>query len=201
MIMCYQLIHDIDTPPGHGSHHAEGFSDLEITVQKDAQIGELARKLESIQRQLTTLQHQMEKMLRRLYGRKSEQLNPNQMMLDSIILESLEQNTSQMPLAAVPIQPEVVRTRKASEHHGRVPIPEHLERVEILIDIPEEQKVCPETGEPLKVITVEVSEKLEYRPGKLIVNVYKRPEYALPERAIHSQRHRRSHAGTSHRQV
>jgi len=157
---------------------------LEITAQKDAQIGELSRKLESTQRQLTTLQHQMEQMLRRLYGRKSEQLNPNQMMLDSIILESLEQNTPQMPLAAdVPVQPEVVRTRKASQHHGRVPIPEHLERVEILLDIPEEQKVCPETGEPLKVITVEVSEKLEYRPGKLIVNVYKRPQYALPERA------------------
>ena len=157
---------------------------LEIAAQKDAQIGELTRKLESIQRQLTTLQHQMEQMLRRLYGRKSEQLNPNQMMFDSIILESLEQNAPQMPFAAdVPVQPEVVKTRKASEHHGRVPIPEHLERVEILLDIPEEQKVCPETGEPLKVITVEVSEKLEYRPGKLIVNVYKRPQYALPERA------------------
>src|SRR3989339_2033681 len=155
---------------------------LEITAQKDAQIGELTRKLESTQRQLTTLQHQMEQMLRRLYGRKSEQLNPNQMMLDSIILESLEQNAPQMPLAAdVPIQPEVVKPRKVSQDHGRVPIPEHLERVEIILDIPEEQKVCPETGEPLKVISVEVSEKLEYRPGKLIVNVYKRPQYALPE--------------------
>jgi transposase len=53
--------------------------------------------------------------------------------------------------------------------------------VEILLDIPEEQKICPETGKPLKVINVEISEKLEYRPGKLIVNVYKRPQYALPD--------------------
>jgi transposase len=156
----------------------------ELIAQKDAQIGELTRKLESTQRQLTTLQHQMEQMLRRLYGRKSEQLNPNQMMLDSIILESLEQNAQQAaPEAEVQVISEAVKPRKASQHHGRVPIPEHLERVEILLDIPEEQKVCPETGEPLKVITVEVSEKLEYRPGKLIVNVYKRPQYALPERA------------------
>jgi transposase len=153
----------------------------ELIAQKDAQIGELTRKLESVQRQLATLQHQMEQMLRRLYGRKSEQLNPNQMMFDSIILESLEQNTPQTsPAAEAPVAGEVVKTRKVSQHHGRVPIPEHLERVEILLDIPEEQKVCPETGEPLKVITVEVSEKLEYRPGKLIVNVYKRPQYALP---------------------
>ena len=159
---------------------------LEIAAQKDAQIEELTRKLESVQRQLTTLQHQMEQMLRRLYGRKSEQLNPNQLMLDPIILESLNQNQDAQqtpPEATAPVKPEVVTPRKPSQHHGRVPIPEHLERVEILLDIPEEQKVCPETGEPLKVIAVEVSEKLEYRPGKLIVNVYKRPQYALPERA------------------
>jgi hypothetical protein len=79
----------------------------ELIAQKDAQIQELIRKNESLQRQLTTLQHQMEQMLRRLYGRKSEQLNPNQMMLDSIILESLEQNAPQMPFAAdIPIQAE-----------------------------------------------------------------------------------------------
>ena len=31
------------------------------------------------------------------------------------------------------------------------------------------------------MISIEVSEKLEYQPGKLIVNVYKRPQYALPQ--------------------
>jgi transposase len=157
---------------------------LEVIAQKDAQIGEIIQKNESLQRQLTTLQHQMEQMLRRLYGRKSEQINPNQMMFDSIILESLKQNAQNIPPeVTAPVKSEVAKPRTASEHHGRMPIPEHLERVEILLDIPEEQKVCPETGEPLKVITVEISEKLEYRPGKLIVNVYKRPQYALPERA------------------
>ena len=158
----------------------------DIIAQKDAHILELTVKLESTQRQLTTLQHQMEQMLRRLYGRKSEQINPNQLMFDSIVLQSLDQNkgNQQLPLeTAAPVQPAVVKPRKASQHHGRVPIPEHLERVEILLDIPEEQKICPETGEPLKVIAVEISEKLEYRPGKLICNVYKRPQYALPEKA------------------
>jgi len=154
-----------------------------LIAQKDAHIEQLTAKLESTQRQLTTLQHQMEQMIRRLYGRKSEQLNPNQMMFDSIILESIEQNVAQTPAADLPVLPQVAKTKKPSQHHGRVPIPEHLERVEILLDIPEEQKTCPETGEPLKVITIEISEKLEYRPGKLIVNVYKRPQYALPEKA------------------
>jgi len=156
-----------------------------LIAQKDSHILELTAKIESTQRQLTTLQHQMEQMLRRLYGRKSEQRNPNQMMFDSIILEAIKQNQDQgtpLPPTDV-IEPQVAKAQKVSQHHGRVPIPEHLERVEILLDIPEEQKVCPETGEPLKVITIEISEKLEYRPGKLIVNVYKRPQYALPEKA------------------
>jgi transposase len=156
---------------------------LDLLSQKDAHIDELTRKLESTQRQLTILQHQMDQMLRRLYGRKSEQLNPNQLMFDSIVLQSLTQNTQKEAVPAPPVKPATVKPRKASGHHGRIPIPEHLERVEILLDIPEEQKFCPKTGEPLKVITIEVSEKLEYRPGKLIVNVYKRPQYALPEKS------------------
>jgi transposase len=151
---------------------------VELTAQKDAQIGELSRKIESLQRQLTTLQHQIEQKLRRLYGRKSEKINPNQLMFDSMVIQSLEQTgKDQQPEA--PVEQEVkTKTRKASQHHGRIPIPEHLERVEILLDIPEEQKICPETGNSLKVVNIEVSEKLEYRPGKLIVNVYKRPQYA-----------------------
>ena len=150
----------------------------ELIAQKDAQIEELVRKNESLQRQLTTLQHQMEQMLRRLYGRKSEKINPNQLMFDSIVIQSLEQ-TGKDQQPETQVEQEVqVKTRKASRHHGRVPIPEHLERVEIILDIPEDQKICPETGKPLKVVNIEVSEKLEYRPGKLIVNVYKRPQYA-----------------------
>ena len=153
----------------------------ELIAQKDAHILKLTEKLQSTQRQLTTLQHQMEQLLKRLYGRKSEKLNPGQLMFDSIVLDSVRQQTKAPTPQEEPVTPEVKKTRRASRHHGRVPIPEHLERVEILLDIPEEQKVCPETGEPRKVIAVEVSEKLEYRPGKLIVNVYKRPQYAAPD--------------------
>ena len=101
---------------------------LEFAAQKDAQIEALTQKLESAQRQLTTLQHQMEQLLKRLYGRKSEKINPGQLMFDDMVLQSLEQN------AAVKAQFEdasatetVKKPRKASRHHGRVPIPEHLE--------------------------------------------------------------------------
>ena len=158
----------------------------DLIISKEAHIDQLSMKLQTTQRQLSTLQHQIEQLLRRLYGRKSEKIDPNQMMLDSIIQESIAQSAV-IPPAAVEDKMDATtsskpgKERKERVQHGRLPIPEHLERVEIIIDIPENKKVSPQTGEPLKVISVEVSEKLEYRPGKLFVKVYKRPQYALPD--------------------
>lgn len=151
--------------------------------KKDLQIQELTKKLQSTQLSLKMLQHQVEQLLRRVYGRRSEKLDPNQLLFDDLILESLDQPLPQSPPELISEQkverkkPRTVKRR----HPGRIPIPEHLERVEIVLDIPDENKVCPETGKPLKKIGEEVSEKLEYRPGKLIVNVYKRPKYASPD--------------------
>jgi transposase len=155
----------------------------ELSDQQQLQIEALTKKLQSAQRNITMLQHQVEQLLRRLYGRRSEKLDPNQLMFDDLLREALEQPSS---LPEPSLEPATVaeRTRPKTpkrQHPGRIPIPEHLERVEIVLDIPEEEKICPETGKPLKQIGFEVSEKLEYRPGKLLVNVYKRPKYASPD--------------------
>ena len=154
----------------------------QIIDQKDQQIAELTKLLSSNQHQLKILQNQVEQLLRRIYGRRSEKLDPNQLMFDNLILEAanqpgkpVEENPPEEPPPPKP------HKRGKRNHPGRIPIPEHLERVEILLDIPEEDKVCPETSKPLKQIGWEISEKLQYRPGKLLVNVYKRPKYASPD--------------------
>ena len=66
----------------------------DLVVNKDAHIEQLTLKLEATQRQLSTLQHQIEQLIRRIYGRKSEKIDPNQMMFDSIIQESLAQSAA-----------------------------------------------------------------------------------------------------------
>jgi len=150
-----------------------------IIKQQQAQIEELTRQLASALRQLKTLQHQVEQLLRTLYGRRSEKMDPKQLMFDEILLQATprpEPETREEKRAA----PTKVRAH-SRRHPGRIPIPEHLERVEIVVDLKDEDKVCPKTGKPLKQIGWEVSEKLEYRPGKLVVNVYKRPKYVSPE--------------------
>jgi len=154
-----------------------------IIEQKDLHIEELNKKLHSTELSLKMLQHQVDQLLRRVYGRRSEKLDPRQLLFDPMVMEVLQQPEAQRAEEAVQTPaPEERQPLKTHRHHpGRIPIPEHLERVEILLDIPEEEKICPETGKPLKEIGVESSEKLEYRPGKFIVNVYKRPKYASPD--------------------
>lgn len=147
----------------------------DLLERQALQIEELTRKLHSSDLNLSRLQHQVEQLLRRIYGRRSEKMDPNQLMFESLILESIQQPVpAPEPLPAEPPRP-AVRTKR--NHPGRIPIPDHLERIEIVLDLPEEQKLCPESGRPLKQIGWEISEKLEYRPGKLIVHVYKRPKY------------------------
>jgi transposase len=155
----------------------------EIIDQQQLQIEALTKKFHSAQQNISMLQHQMEQLLRRIYGRRSERLDPNQLMFDHLVLDAIEQPApSPVPVDLTVVQePKKPHHTAKRQHPGRIPIPEHLERVEIFLDIPEEKKVCQDTGKPLNMIGWEVSEKLEYRPGKLIVNVYKRPKYASPD--------------------
>ena len=57
--------------------------------------------------------------------------------------------------------------------HGRHPLPAHLPRKDVVIE--PEQDVSE-----LKKIGEEITEELEYEPGKLYVKRYIRPKYALP---------------------
>jgi transposase len=188
LLVLYAIIIFMITPKAQASYSADEKDEIfahlaSVIAQKEAHIEQLTLKYEANQRQLATLQHQIEQLIRRIYGRKSEKIDPNQMMFDAIIRESLTQSVAifdkEKAKAEAPVVA-IAKFRKERTQHGRLPIPEHLERVEVIIDIPEDKKVSPLTGEPLKVISVECSEKLEYRPGKLFVKVYQRPQYALP---------------------
>lgn len=62
----------------------------------------------------------------------------------------------------------------------RKPLPPHLPRVERLIDIPEDEKVCALSGTRLVRIGEEVSEQLDVEPAKVTVIRTVRPKYACP---------------------
>jgi transposase len=51
-----------------------------------------------------------------------------------------------------------------------------------ILDIPEDQKVCSETGETLVQIGVEITHKLAHQPGSYYIKEIIRPKYANPQR-------------------
>jgi transposase len=59
----------------------------------------------------------------------------------------------------------------------RKPLPSHLPRVENVIDVPEEDKVCPHSGTAITKIGEERSEQLDIEPTKAKVIVTIRPKY------------------------
>jgi transposase len=63
---------------------------------------------------------------------------------------------------------------------GRRPLPAWMPREEILHDVPEAEKVCPQDGTPLVEIARERSEQLEFVPATARVLVHVRPKYGCP---------------------
>nr|WP_278450249.1 IS66 family transposase [Brevundimonas diminuta] len=122
----------------------------------EARDGEIER-LKTIIKQLQRAQ----------FGRRSERLDPDQLAL---ALEDVEAD-----LAAVEARrPDVLPAHKPAQPK-RKPLPEHLPREELLLDI--ERQVCA-CGGPLHGIGESVSEMLDWVPAQLRVIRIVRPKYA-----------------------
>lgn len=164
----------------------------ETIATLQAQVETLQQSLKTALATIEKQQHQIEQYVKRLYGRSSEQYHQDQLRFDSVLLESLPDPATAAASAAptepsddLPPPPPTATKKRAS--HGRLPIPDHLERVVIELDVDESERICPRTGQPMVVIGHEKSEKLEYRPGRLFVNLYVRPKYASPDRVNGNQ--------------
>lgn len=146
-------------------------------AEKDEFIEVLTHRLEEQQSVIRRMQHQLEELLRSRYGRRSEKLDINQLLLDGMIIDADGQAVAPSP------QPETESApapRRKSRHKGRCALPDHLPRHEIIVPVPEEEKVCAITGEPRPFLGYEETPKLEYIPETLRVNVYKREKYGSP---------------------
>jgi len=122
------------------------------------------------------LQEQVARLVRNIYGRSSEKWDPNQALMDELLANVLEQRAALAKVAEVPVAAPVkvdAHERKVTPH-GRSIFPEHFTHEEIVIPVPEAERICPITGQERPVIGYEISKKLNYRKSELIVKVYKR---------------------------
>jgi len=129
--------------------------------------------------QIDDLNGQLYYLKRQLFGKKSEKLNPNQRLLFEQLYEEtkakIEQQQEKSETKKSP------RKRKRSNHKGRNPLPEDLDRKIIEIEPSEEDKVCDHCGNDKSRIGEEVTEKLEYKPASFYVSRYVRHKYACKE--------------------
>ena len=141
-----------------------------IQVQRE-EIGNATRKI-------SQMEHQLQQLLRRLYGRSSEKIDPKQMALFAEMLKALEaQNSLAKPEALAP-QPPAPANRKG---HGRRKIPADLPRERRIHDLPDNEKPCPCCGTMRTVIGQETSEQLDIEPAKLKVIEHVRLKYICKE--------------------
>jgi transposase len=119
------------------------------------------------------LQHQLEQLLRRLYGRKSEKLDPNQLLLFAReILEAAAAEPTPEP------EPAPSPPKPPAKGHGRKPLPASLPRKPVVHDVPLEKRLCPECGGQRTCFAREIREQLEYVPASMIVLEHIWPKYA-----------------------
>lgn len=140
-------------------------------------IVELNTSLVEQQRRSTQLQQQLEVLLKRLYGPKSERIDPAQ-----LVLFGQKANAEPQPETAIE-EPAPPQAKKNG--HGRKPLPQDLPRKRIVYDVAEADKTCPECSAPKKRIGEDVREQLEYVPASVYVLEHVYPKYACP----HCQEH------------
>ena len=121
---------------------------------------------------VVTLEEELAQLKRMVFGSKSERFVPS--VPDEQL--SLGLTVEEQPVEVKTEKIEYTRTKadRQSKHQGRMPLPAHLPRVEHIIE--------PDVAtEGMKKIGEEITETLDYVPGKLRVNKYVRPKYARPQ--------------------
>ncbi|NOQ52280.1 MAG: IS66 family transposase [Desulfuromonadaceae bacterium] len=142
---------------------------LELLQQKDQRIHALEADLLTLKEQLTWLQKQV-------FGVKNERLID---LHDQLPLPGLDLGPQDAETESE--QEEVhFKRRKTKKNRGKdtITYPDDLPVKRVELDIPAEEKICPETGNPLVKIGCEVSRKLARKPEQFYIVEYVRPKYA-----------------------
>lgn len=143
----------------------------------------LLDQLQSAQSQVSRLQHILARFQHRLFGRRSEKIDPNQLSLVLQVESADEASTRVVPPKYVHEAPDAevqpkLKKKHAMRHPGRNPLPEHLERERI--EIHPADLTCPSCRKDLRLLGEEISEELGLRPARFYVRQYVRFKYACP---------------------
>jgi transposase len=142
-----------------------------ILIERDARL-EVAEALVLFQKlELEKLRFEIACLKRQRYGRSSEQLD-RELTQMQLSIEDLEASLAQKP---EPLRPP---PKELPERPARRALPEHLPREEIVHEVP---CTCPACGGALRHLGEDVSEMIEYVPGRYKVIRHVRPKLSCAD--------------------
>src|ERR1700674_245193 len=151
----------------------------DITATLPADVAALQAMVRELQSQLKIsnlrgdrLEYKLRDLIRRMYGAKTEKLNPAQRLLFGILEE--QPMAALLPAASNNTQTTAGAGKKRGG--GRKPKPENLPIRREIIDLPEEQR------QGLVKIREEITEQIEYQPSLFYRLQLVRPVYAHPKK-------------------
>jgi transposase len=139
------------------------------------------KEVAALQSEITFLKEQLDWFKKQLFGQKAEKFVDTQSK-QQLYFEGFDKIASIATTEEKkPVKGHERRSRKPTNQDtisfsADIPIEQHF------LDLPEEEKVCRETGEPLVKIGEEVTSKLAHKPGSYFIKQMIRPKYAYPKR-------------------
>lgn len=152
--------------------------DLKLQAQT-LTIRETEKELEKVNLENDRLREQLSIHLRARFCARSEKYNEDQLNLFNYEDENLIPEESEIEESVKgegPFKEVLVREYKRRKC-GRKKLSDELPRKEIIIDIPEEEKICA-CGARLVKVGEDRSERLQVIPAQIYVDVTVRPKYA-----------------------
>ena len=138
---------------------------------------ELLATLREERRDKEALRQRLDQLLRRLYGPRTERLDPNQPREAAPATADTE--AAPAPAAEPTAAEATVRRRRRARPHGRRPLPEDLPRRVVQHELTEAERRCG-CGQVRVPIGVETSEQLDWQPACLFVWQHRVHKYACP---------------------
>ena len=145
-----------------------------------AEASQWHKTVEILNEKVSYLEGQLEWFKKQLFGQKAEKFidtkNEEQLYFDGFD-----------KLIPTPPEKETVpaheRNKRKPTGKDKITLPADLPVERQVIDLPEDAKICPETGETLVKIGEEITSKLAHKPGSYFIKQIIRPKYANPNKS------------------
>ena len=158
---------------GQSSHIENQRISIEKHLQLEQEHLQLKKEYQQLQTEYLFVKEELAQLKRMIFGSKSERYVPTDTGQLSLGLD-IEQPAETPKQETEEVKYTRQKPTKNKKVPVRMPLPSHLHREEIIIEPENKEEGAKKIGE-------EITEILEYTPGKFYVEKYVRPKYALPE--------------------